>query len=274
MGYEKSVQEAFEKIKERSRPKPWRDVCRLPWHEEEFSRFFLEAEELPPETGIEEAHFIVNHLNGSSLLELGCGGGRTAKALMERCSGLHLVGLDVGRHPLLVAQKRCPKGEFLRADMLALPFSSSSFDLIFCVYGAFLGFRRQEATSILRSTKKTLKKGGTFILEFPSPNFLANLNGLQEWWVSDKSFAGHFPQVGLSENIHLPNRQVYIRRDFVVDLRDGSLAKYGQTNCLYDEFELRNLLERAGFTIEAIYGDWDCSPFNEDSERLIAISVR
>ena len=274
MSYESEIREAFAKIgKRKAHPLPWRDVKRLPWHDDEFSKSFLAAEELPPETGEDEAQFIFDHLQGEKVLELGCGGGRTARSLLSLAQDVHFVGVDVGFHPLLVAWERCPKGDFARADMLSLPFKNSLFDMIFCVYGAFLGFRRQEALSILRKTKSLLANKGVFILEFPSPNFLASLNGVQEWWVGDSSFAGDFPQVGMSENIHLANRQVYIRRDYVVDLRDGKLKEYGQTNCLYDEFEIRDLLERSGFTVRAIYGDWDCQPFNEASERLIAITA-
>ena len=273
MGYESEIREAFAKIGGRaSHPQPWRDVDRLPWHDDAFSKSFLLAEELPPETGEDEAQFIFDHLEGSRVLELGCGGGRTAHSLVKLQGNLSFVGIDIGFHPLIVAQKRCPKGGFVRADMLSLPFEGASFDLIFCVYGAFLGFRRKEALTILRKTKSLLSNMGVFILEFPSPHFLASLDGLLEWWVGESSFAGDFPQVGLSENIHLANRRVYIRRDYVVDLRDGRLREYGQTNCLYDEFETRDLLLRCGFLVRAIYGDWDCRPFDETSERLIAIA--
>ena len=40
----------------------------------------------------------------------------------------------------------------------------------------------------------------------------------------------------------------------------------------FGRFELELLLERAGFELEAIFGDYDLTPYRADSQRLIALA--
>jgi hypothetical protein len=39
-------------------------------------------------------------------------------------------------------------------------------------------------------------------------------------------------------------------------------------------FEAELLLERAGYVLEAVYGDWDLSPFEGNCDRLILVARR
>ncbi len=273
MNYEREIKSALESIaKRRTRPKAWLDALKLPWKEAGFSKWFLECEELPPETANGEAEFLLPRFINGPVLELGCGGGRSAQALLASGLKEEFVGIDIGPVPLKVAQERCGKAEFVRADMLSLPFSNEKFANVFSVYGAFLGFSSSEAETVLNETRRVLRKEGTFVLEFPSLSFLRSLDGVQEWWVSDRSFAGNFSQLGLSENYFLTDEQIYIRRDFVVDLRDGTLAVYGQSNCAYCSDDMEDLLHHNGFTPLDFFGDWAGMAYSEDSERLIVIS--
>ena len=39
-------------------------------------------------------------------------------------------------------------------------------------------------------------------------------------------------------------------------------------------FEAELLLGKAGFTLEALYGDWDANPFESASDRMILVARR
>jgi len=274
MRYDDRIRRAFAVIAERPRkPRPWHDATSLPWQDEAFSRHFLAVEELPPETAEAEAAFLLAQADGGAMLELGCGGGRTARALLDRRPELDLVGIDVGPAAVNEARRRCPEASFVRADMIRPPFGARLFGMVFCVYGAFLGLRRSEASRLLRTARRMLVPGGALVLEFPSSSFLRSLDGVQEWWVGESSFAGAYPQVGFSENHYLAPSRTYVRRDWVVSLDDFTVAEYGQTNCCYEAEDLRLFLDRAGFTVRSLCGDWDGSAPTDGSQRCIAVGI-
>jgi hypothetical protein len=38
-------------------------------------------------------------------------------------------------------------------------------------------------------------------------------------------------------------------------------------------YELELLLHRSGFSVRSLYGDYESSPFDDDSERLICVGI-
>ena len=211
-----------------------------------------------------------------ALLELACGGGRTARPLVvgkDKVEDLWLVGIDVGPRPLEVARRRCRnQAQFVRADMMQLPFRKGVFDGAFCVFGGFLSFPLAEAAKLLRMVRQILRPGGFLLIEFPSEHFLSGLDGFQEWWVGSRSYAGDFPHVGLSENFYYRKQRAYVRRDYVIDLRDGSCTELSQSHRVYSDVELSGLLERSGFNVRFCLGTWDEEPFDEQSPNLIVVA--
>ncbi len=63
---------------------------------------------------------------GKQILDVGCGSGRFARALVDR--GAEVVGIDPNDEALRLAQEVLPEGTFVRATAEALPFSDDSFD--------------------------------------------------------------------------------------------------------------------------------------------------
>ena len=273
MAYREKLKTAFDLLMQRRmKPRPWTDGASLPWQERDFSQSFLEAEELPELASKGEARFLLERFSGGPILEIACGAGRTAKELFRVRPEIDFTGLDIGPYPLELARDRCPKGKFVRADMRKLPFFGKTFSLVFCVYGGFLGLKRREAHRLMDSLASILLPGGLLLLEFPSESFLSSIDGLQEWWVSESSFAGDFPQLGLSENFYYHENRIYMRRDFVFDLENASIREFTQSNCVYNEFEIRSLLESHGFLVLSIHGTWDGRSLEADSERLILLA--
>lgn len=66
-------------------------------------------------------------VDGSRVLDAGCGAGHLSEELAER--GAAVVGVDVSASMLSAAADRVPSGEFLRADLASgLPFATDSLD--------------------------------------------------------------------------------------------------------------------------------------------------
>lgn len=265
----------------RRRPRPWLDAPGLPWADEDFSAAFLRFHELPPATAEDEASYLADLLVGTRngrVVEVGCGGGRTARALVRRpgLDGLMVVGVDVGPAPLRLAARRCGRrrASFVRGDMGALPLASASFDVLFCVFGGFVHLRPRELARALGEWRRVLVPDGLLLLEYPPPSLLRSLDGLQEWWTGEESFAGTYPQLGLNESLVVDGGRCLVRRDFVVNLADGSLRVFAGTSRIWEPEELIPLVDGAGFRTSSVAGDWDGSLFDESSPRVVLLARR
>jgi ubiquinone/menaquinone biosynthesis C-methylase UbiE len=76
-------------------------------------------------------------VEGSRLLDVGCGGGQLALELKGMRQDLHLTGLDLSRGQLRRARARSARSgaglRLVRASALELPFADGSFDLVYSV---------------------------------------------------------------------------------------------------------------------------------------------
>lgn len=97
---------------------------------------------------------------GHRVLDLGCGPGISAFGMMDRVPDIDVVGLDLSRTMLFLAdqwRKREHNGhrvEFVRADALQLPFADQSFD---AVTGHSFLYLLPDAEGVLREVKRVLR---------------------------------------------------------------------------------------------------------------------
>jgi demethylmenaquinone methyltransferase/2-methoxy-6-polyprenyl-1,4-benzoquinol methylase len=123
------------------------------------------------------------------VLDLCCGTGDMALALMREGSQARIIGADFSHLMLLLATKksRHRRLQWIEADALELPFTEASFDLITCAFG-FRNLADYEAG--LREIRRVLRPAGQCgILEFSQP----------EGWLGEiykLYFKGVLPRVG------------------------------------------------------------------------------
>jgi ubiquinone/menaquinone biosynthesis methyltransferase len=103
-------------------------------------------------------------------LDLACGTGDIAFALGDR--GAHVAGLDVTHRMLQLARGKRPTSggnvQFVTGDMMMLPFSDGSFDLITTGYGIRNVPRIEPAIAEIR---RVLRPGGLLLsLDFNRPD--------------------------------------------------------------------------------------------------------
>src|SRR5215475_12553499 len=73
---------------------------------------------------------------GERVLDVACGTGAVARVVAERVGvGGRVVGVDVNRAMLRVARARLPEFEWREGNVLALPFASGEFDVVFSQLG-------------------------------------------------------------------------------------------------------------------------------------------
>lgn len=71
---------------------------------------------------------------GEKVLELGCGNGKTAAALLEK--DVHVIGLDQSAPALVRCNLSVPSlsGRLVQGDLRGLPFREGCFDVIVCIH--------------------------------------------------------------------------------------------------------------------------------------------
>ncbi|MEZ5811289.1 MAG: methyltransferase domain-containing protein [Rhizobiaceae bacterium] len=92
---------------------------------------------------------------GKAVLDLCCGHGNAAEALVE--AGSTVTGLDFSPAMLALARKRVPQATFVEGDAASLPFEESSFDAVVCN----VGFGHlPDPDAVLSEVARVLRPGG------------------------------------------------------------------------------------------------------------------
>jgi demethylmenaquinone methyltransferase/2-methoxy-6-polyprenyl-1,4-benzoquinol methylase len=103
---------------------------------------------------------------GDRVLDACCGTGDLAVAAL-RAGAREVVGLDFSEAMLERARRKAPSIEWIRGDVLALPFEDGSFD------AAIVGFGIRNVADLeagLRELRRVLRAGGRIgILEITTP---------------------------------------------------------------------------------------------------------
>jgi ubiquinone/menaquinone biosynthesis C-methylase UbiE len=111
-------------------------------------------------------------IDGMSLVDLGCGSGRTAVQIARRLPGVQYLGLDVVPALLAHARSICPANyRFVRSAALGFPVPDESVDMVFA-FSVFTHLYHEENFAYLRDARRILRPGGRMIfsfLEFANP---------------------------------------------------------------------------------------------------------
>jgi SAM-dependent methyltransferase len=108
----------------------------------------------------------------ASILDLGCGAGRTTHGL--RRAGWKTCGLDLSEPLLRSAQRRFPDLPLLQADATALTFASQSFDaVLFSFNGLDYVYPEAAREQCVTEVYRVLRPGGVFV--FSSHNLIGAL---------------------------------------------------------------------------------------------------
>ena len=258
------------------RPQPFVDVGSLPWREPDFSRHFLRTATRSSRYTKREIAFLERNdllAPGRRILDLACGGGRHGVAMAQR--GAVVTGIDLGPAAIAAARRRATRArvsvQWVLGDLRRLPVKGQ-FDVVTFIFGCFTEMPRREAETVLAGISSSLGPGGTLALDVYAPAFFADLDGMQEWWVSEDFIAGRFPQLVLSEYFYYPRSRTYARRDYICEAATGAVHAFGLSGQAYTLAELERMLDAAGLTLTAACGDWKDTPAARDSRLYVLLA--
>jgi ubiquinone/menaquinone biosynthesis C-methylase UbiE len=238
------------------------------------------------------------------VLELGCGTGRVSLPLAR--AGVDLVGIDRSAPMLERARRRLksrakgaragtpqavpgnavssarsgaarraqPSVRFVRGDIRALPFHDASFPMVIAPYGILQSLiRPSDLTAALASVARVVAAGGTFgidlVPDVPKWREYENRIGLRGQ--SGKTQLTLIESVRQDPKRHLTTfEQRYVERrgmetrEHRFDLTFRTLSVSAMTR----------QLERAGFGVDAVLGDYRGRPWDDRADVWIILARR
>lgn len=242
------------------------------WYRTFFDEVYLKYWKFPPERTREEMAFVLKVLAlppGGRILDLCCGQGRHSLELARR--GYRVVGLDLSETLLRDARKAAEEDglrvEFVRSDMRDIPFKGR-FDAAVNLFTSF-GYLEddEEDERVLRAVAGVLKVGGRFLMDIMNReqtirNFHSKYFG--EW--PDGTLQLHDCTFDVLSG-RLRTRWIWIGRDGMREERTSVLRLYSFT-------ELKKMLDSAGLRTVQVFGGFDGSEYNMDSERMIVLAEK
>ena len=231
---------------------------------------------------------IARKANGM-VLELGCGTGRVTVPLAR--AGVDLVGIDRSAPMLERAQQRVARAwrasavnrepsalghqpSFVRGDIRALPFAPHSAAMVLAPYGILQSLiRPRDLAAALASVARVIAPGGTFGVDLVPdvPKWREYRNRVQLRGESNGARLTLVESVTQDARRHLTMfEQRYIER------RDGEVRehRFDLTFRTLSVPAMSRQLERAGFTVDAVLGDYRGRPWDDRADVWIILAKR
>lgn len=243
---------------------------------------------IAPFYDVEHAHFDEDvdlylhyaEMQTGPLLELACGTGRLLIPLADQ--GYALVGVDTSASMLDIARKRIREEQLeswitlVQQDVRSLNLERQ-FSFAFIALGSFAHLvARKDQQQALAAIHKHVTTGGTFILDISNADirYMEDLSGqtlhLGTWELDDGTILTHFASPAVSRADHFLELTHFYDRH----RQGGPLTRTAATSylALFERGEVELLLERAGFAVKDVYGNYDLAPFTRESPRMIVIA--
>jgi SAM-dependent methyltransferase len=222
------------------------------------------------------------------ILDVACGTGRHIAPLAE--AGFEVIGIDSSRRLLKIAKHRSSGVAVVLGDIHALPFRAQVFASAVSMDTSF-GYQPTEEADqqSLAEVRQVLKRGGRLILDVFNREQLSRKYARQaaskrlKWtalplllrlrstrllfWVYRWR---DYPSFRLLQKRTVGEGGGWLCDLWVVYVKaTGRLLRFRHNVRLYTRGRLEGMLTKAGFGVNAVYGDYELQPFSADSTRLI-----
>jgi len=233
----------------------WSELYTFMFSEE---RFQLAGEQ------IEKILALVDY-RGGDVLDLCCGPGRHAVALAKR--GIRVTAVDRSEFLLNNAKAEAAKAnleiEFILDDMRRF-VRSSSFSLILNMFTSFGYFENiEDDLTVLRNAYQSLKTEGAMLIDLLGKEVLA-----RKFQPTNSSEGGDGTL--LIERHEICEDWTHCRNQWLL-VKEGTVRPFFFKTRLYSGYELKDLMQRAGFEEVSVYGDLAGKEYGINADRLIAI---
>jgi SAM-dependent methyltransferase len=216
-----------------------------------------------------QVEFLKNTLKSQGpILDLACGTGRHIIPLSEKYS---VVGVDISPNLLKIAKNRLSRIQLVRADMRSLPFKPEAFAAAISMDTSFgyLHSLKGDMQS-LKELQGTIKPNGLLIVDVFNREHL-----LQKYSAKNNvSFRRtEYPSFFLLQQRTIDKNGAKLHDLWkVCDKTNGKTRIFRHVVRLFQLKGLQDLLQKTGFVIKQVNGDYEGQQFSPDSNRLILVA--
>jgi ubiquinone/menaquinone biosynthesis C-methylase UbiE len=216
----------------------------------------------------------------SPVLELGCGTGRIALPVLK--AGAQLVGVDRSAAMLARARTRLARGRvahralLIRGDIRHLPFRSRhGFSLVMAPYGILQSLTRErDLQATLSSVARVTRRGGLLGVDL-----VPDLPRWEEYRrkTTLKGTRGATSTVTLIESVRQDRQRKLTIFDHEYVERRGrerTVHRFALTFRTLSVPQMASRLEKAGFAIQAILGDYQGGPWDERADVWVILAKK
>jgi SAM-dependent methyltransferase len=222
---------------------------------------------------------------GGKVLELGCGTGRLVLPMASR--GLTVVGLDFSEHLLAKCREKVSaQPQEVQARIRLVRANMTDFHLHDTFNTVIIPFRPfqhllavEDQLACLRCAKAHLEPGGRLAFDC----FQVSLRKITDPRRMEET--EDVPEFELPDGRRMRRCNRIVATHSAEQYNDVEIIYYltdttGKTERLVQGFpfryffryEVEHLLERAGFEVADLYGDFDRSPFSDESPEMIFVA--
>lgn len=215
---------------------------------------------------------------GGPVLELGCGTGRVVLPLVR--AGVPIVGIDRSQAMLARARQRlspCTQGpRLVRGDIASLPFERGSFSVVIAPYGILQSLLSDRVlTRTLDEVARVVRSGGLFGVDLVAD--------VPRWEQYDRrlTLRGRSGPHGLPVALVESVRQDRARKLTIFDQEyiegKGAGRRVTRFSVAFRTLSVPDMaqrLERAGFCIDALLGDYKGAPWDPRSDTWLILARR
>ena len=218
------------------------------------------------------------------ILELGCGTGRILLPLLQ--AGYQVDGIDIADVALAACRAKIKAGGFekqsqvYQADMRNLVLSQKAYALIFSPINTFMhNLNQDDQLATLQAIYQHLKPGGLVVLDLyhPQPQLLAEADGrLQFVEEFSDQLTGNTVQWYSTRHLDLSEQiqdVTFMLDEIGLDSQVRRQSISFSMRYLH-RFEVELLLKICQFQVRDVWGDYDMSPFNKQSPRMIYLAEK
>lgn len=230
------------------------------WFNEDYLALYPHRDEAEAEACVDLMRRVLPWEDGWRALDVACGAGRHARALVA--AGAWTVGVDLSRTLLDVARE-VTTAELVRADMRALPVRPASMDLVVNLFTSFGYFERDaEHRDALAEMCAALRRGGWFVIDYlNAPHVVATLVPVERARLGETD-------AQVTRVLEEGGRRVVK----TIVTSDG--RRFRERVRLFTPDELTALLGECGVDVVHRFGTYDGDPLGAESPRAILMGTR
>jgi len=221
---------------------------------------------------------------GAPILETTCGTGRVIFALAQ--AGFRVIGSDaspamlsIARRKLAAMPKLARRVTLLEGDARQISLPRICAMALFAVNSFMHFLTREDQLAALSVVHRHLMVGGLLIIDLFNPDLAIAFEGsgrlvFDRVLVDEETGSVITKMVAAQVDRATQINKVTLLYDEIGPNGTVTRTLGTLTQRYFYRYEMENLLETAGFSMESVYGSYDLAPFTADSPKMIIVATR